>query len=361
MSTTAVAKLNRLESALANATTVKEKKEIRDQAKALAEFLRKRDGRDGYHLKQNDFAALKLRAEYEIGREIPDHFPHCNGKLRSRKGTLKDAGISKNQASRWGQVAGIPKKRFDAFLESGKEDKSFELTTAAALELAKEIKKDKEREEYSEISDATVAATKGKLGNNCDLRPCSMEELLSDVREIDAIVTDPPYPEEFVPLYGKMAELAKLALKPDGLVAVMIGQSFLPRILTDMCQHLKYRWTMAFMTPNGTCNLYTRHVFTGWKPILIFGGEDYFNDVLDTSQAAEKGLHDWQQSEAVMVELLKKLTKPGQLICDPFLGAGTTATAALRTGRRFVGCDIEKECVNKAWNRLNDEFCSSKV
>jgi len=33
-------------------------------------------------------------------------------------------------------------------------------------------------------------------------------------------------------------------------------------------------------------------------------------------------------------------TMPGDLVVDPFLGSGTTAEAALRTGRAFSGCDL---------------------
>lgn len=31
---------------------------------------------------------------------------------------------------------------------------------------------------------------------------------------------------------------------------------------------------------------------------------------------------------------------PGGLVCDPFVGAGTTLVAALELGRRFVGGDL---------------------
>jgi DNA modification methylase len=53
-----------------------------------------------------------------------------------------------------------------------------------------------------------------------------------------------------------------------------------------------------------------------------------------------------------MVDLVRRLTKPGQLVCDPFLGAGTTAVAALKLGRRFVGCDIDAEAVEQARKRV---------
>lgn len=33
-------------------------------------------------------------------------------------------------------------------------------------------------------------------------------------------------------------------------------------------------------------------------------------------------------------------TLPGQLVCDPFSGSGTTAAQAIKTGRAFTGADL---------------------
>lgn len=45
------------------------------------------------------------------------------------------------------------------------------------------------------------------------------------------------------------------------------------------------------------------------------------------------------------VELMERLilasTDPGDLVFDPFMGSGATAVAAARTGRVFVGCDVD--------------------
>jgi hypothetical protein len=44
------------------------------------------------------------------------------------------------------------------------------------------------------------------------------------------------------------------------------------------------------------------------------------------------------------------------LVVDPFLGSGTTAVAAKRLNRRFVGCDEDEHCVNEAKRRLSEEI-----
>ena len=56
------------------------------------------------------------------------------------------------------------------------------------------------------------------------------------------------------------------------------------------------------------------------------------------------------------VELPKRLidlyTYRGDLVLDPFMGAGTTAVAAVRTGRHYVGCDTDSGYVDLARQRV---------
>ena len=47
-------------------------------------------------------------------------------------------------------------------------------------------------------------------------------------------------------------------------------------------------------------------------------------------------------------------SRPGDIVFDPFIGSGTTAVAAKRLGRRFLGCDIKPEYVKIAEERLKN-------
>src|SRR5205814_2114548 len=77
--------------------------------------------------------------------------------------------------------------------------------------------------------------------------------------------------------------------------------------------------------------------------------------------ANDKRFHAWGQSESGMGQLVDRLTLPGQLVCDPFLGGGTTAVACLRLGRRFVGCDINAEALKMARLRAETtELCANQ-
>jgi DNA modification methylase len=45
-------------------------------------------------------------------------------------------------------------------------------------------------------------------------------------------------------------------------------------------------------------------------------------------------------------------SKEGDLVCDPFTGSGTTGVAAKISKRRFVGCELNREHGNYAYERI---------
>lgn len=191
-----------------------------------------------------------------------------------------------------------------------------------------------------------------------DLRHGDFREVLSDLTDVDAVITDPPYPYEFIGLYSDLAEIAARILKPGGICAVMVGQSYLPEIYTRMTA-LTYRWTLAYLTPGGQAvQIWDRNINTFWKPVLLYtnGPTEAAEWIGDVTASAvndnDKNHHHWGQSESGMADLIRRLTKSEQLICDPFLGGGTTAVVSHVLGRRFVGCDIDPACIKSTSKRF---------
>ena len=67
----------------------------------------------------------------------------------------------------------------------------------------------------------------------------------------------------------------------------------------------------------------------------------------------ELGKHPTQKPIALVARCLRASTNPGDMVLDPFCGSGTTGVAALRGGRRFLGCEREKKYAELASNRLS--------
>src|SRR5205823_1738980 len=116
---------------------------------------------------------------------------------------------------------------------------------------------------------------------------------------------------------------------------------------------LPYRWVLS-------CGMRGVHVWPvkmhhDWQPVLLFGGVPprWGSDAIRDLTPRRK-VHHWGKSEMSMMQLIRRLTRPGALVCDPFVGGGTTAVACARTGRRFVGCDIDADAVAMTRKRLHE-------
>jgi hypothetical protein len=59
--------------------------------------------------------------------------------------------------------------------------------------------------------------------------------------------------------------------------------------------------------------------------------------------------------EQLVEPFVRVLTNPGDIVCDPFSGSGTTGAVALRHGRRFLGCDSRQSQVDLSRVRLRTE------
>lgn len=64
--------------------------------------------------------------------------------------------------------------------------------------------------------------------------------------------------------------------------------------------------------------------------------------------------HPTQKPVDLIAELLVRYSNDGELILDPFMGSGSTAVAAKKLNRQFIGCDISAEYVKIARDRVRD-------
>lgn len=69
-----------------------------------------------------------------------------------------------------------------------------------------------------------------------------------------------------------------------------------------------------------------------------------------------QGEHPTEKPVPLMMELVQDFTQPGQVICDPFLGSGTTGVACVRLGRRFIGIEQNERWFDLACRRIEDAY-----
>jgi site-specific DNA-methyltransferase (adenine-specific) len=70
--------------------------------------------------------------------------------------------------------------------------------------------------------------------------------------------------------------------------------------------------------------------------------------------------HPTMKPLPLMMQLVAQFSDPDELVLDPFAGSGTTAVACLRSGRRFIGSEIDPKYHALALERIAAErSCST--
>jgi site-specific DNA-methyltransferase (adenine-specific) len=177
---------------------------------------------------------------------------------------------------------------------------------------------------------------------------------------LDLIVTDPPYDDESVALFSDLASFASKRLKPGRLLVAYAGTLRLPQAISRLAEHLEYVWTAAVVQTGRQSAVRMRMVKSSHRSVLIFSAGPYrprswILDTLASPSVPAKEVHRWEQALGPVQALVESCSLPGELVCDPMLGSGTTGVAAVRTGRRFVGCDLDRAAVATASERITAE------
>ena len=76
--------------------------------------------------------------------------------------------------------------------------------------------------------------------------------------------------------------------------------------------------------------------------------DKYVPDHNDAEASVE---HSAQFPEKLIIPFVLGTSRPGDLILDPFMGAGTTAKVALDNGRKVVGYEINSHFIDTTYVR----------
>jgi DNA modification methylase len=358
---------NRARRELELASSIDEVKQIRDKAEAMRIYAQQAK----YSLEmQNLCAEIKLRAERRLGEMLQE--ANTSGRreanlLRGRTmpprdhmPSLAELGISKSQSSRCQMIADIDSESFEEKIEELKLAGN-ELTTGAMEDFAKYLRREQTRsaEQQSALREGqTAKPDRNFMLLHGDFRKVLTESVIAS-GSVDLILTDPPYAEEYLPLWSDLSRFAARALKPGRLLATYSGNYHLDKVIERLCKHLQYVWTAAVMNGNPPDTVFPRRIMTYWKPVLLFAKGDYrplekrewFKDRIE-GDGRIKSHHAWQQGVGEARHLIEALTHEGNLVVDPFAGSGTTGVACKALKRRFIGCDVDETSVSIALQRI---------
>lgn len=211
--------------------------------------------------------------------------------------------------------------------------------------------------------------------------------ILPALNLVDHVISDPPYEDELHAAVGRIR-------RADGRVMVQNlgfgGVNADRAAIAAECARISQGWCILFTLAEGvrawrdelqavgakydTCLAWVKPDSTprmnGQGPARVFecavtawcasgyrswnagGKRGVYTYLVNNSERT--GQHPTEKPRRLMAELVADFTKPGQSICDPFMGSGTTGVAAVQAGREFIGIEQDTAHFALACRRIED-------
>lgn len=214
---------------------------------------------------------------------------------------------------------------------------------------------------------------------------------------VDMILADPPYGttackwDSIIPL-EPMWEQLKRIIKPNGAIVMTASQPFTSALVMSNLEWFKYSWVWNKNQGTGFLNA-KRQPLRSCEDICVFyqrqatynpqmrDGKAYVGRVSDKNLSSEcygsakshseiveyngrypvncirfsrdaSKVHPTQKPVALMEYLIKTYTNEGDLVLDFTMGSGSTGVAAVNTGRRFIGIELDDGYFKIAQDRI---------
>lgn len=219
---------------------------------------------------------------------------------------------------------------------------------------------------------------------------------------VDAVVTDPPYGVtackwDVVPALPDTWDRLRRLVRPDGAIAMTASQPFTTDLINSNRDGFAFNWVwdkqfggnfvqakrqplrthedIVVFTADGKQPRYFPQMIPRTTPIKKGGNKrseaipmrgkvpqsftktytEKFPDSqihISSRQQGERGQHPTQKPVALSAYLIRTYTENGNNVLDPFMGSGTTGVACVRTGRKFIGIEVDPTYYAIACDRI---------
>lgn len=213
-------------------------------------------------------------------------------------------------------------------------------------------------------------------------------EVLPTLGRFDHIISDPPYEASLHASKNKLRARLRTDGGPDlkgldfesidaireqvvGMAAAQCAGWFIAFCTVEgtwewaraiNASTLKYKRACAWVKPDSTPQLNGQGPAQGYECFVAAwggagqarwnsGGKRGVYTHLVNHQ--RQGEHPTEKPVSLMAEIILDFTKPGETICDPFCGSGSTGVAAIKCGRNFVGIEQDPKWFDLSCRRLS--------
>lgn len=362
--------LSRANIALIEANTIIKAKDLMDKALTVSDWLKRKKASGDIIQKAN---TLALEAQRKMGQMLLEKPPARGaGPGRGKQGipqspclsdipSIADLGLTKRESSEAQMLATIPRQEFDDL----KNGKTTVKNIKKSIRLARS--KSKEKKALSELPKNTEWIVTEK----------------QSVVECSALITDPPYgimdepwePEKLESFTREWLERwnkcgADIILSFWSQRYLFTGRTW----FDESMPNYEFQQLLIWHYPNNK-KPQSRTMFKQtWEPIYFYrrmgsdrkiisrstnmGGElnefDCHVAAVPQSNFNDAGMkqHPAQKPVSVMKWLINATTEPGELVCDPFAGSGTTGIACVQLKRMFHGIETDPAFLKLARERI---------
>jgi len=228
-----------------------------------------------------------------------------------------------------------------------------------------------------------------------ELRCGRWQDVLADVTECDAVITDPPYDAEAHTLQrrvrsgpnrgvtgidGREKKTTPLSFEPLSFELRREAGAFIARVCRRwalvFCQcesaqlwrialePMAYKRTAIWIKPDAMPQCSGDRPGMGYESIVcchakgrsIWNGGGRVGVFRHNKNSGGKHQHQTQKPVPLMTELVQLFSDPDNLIVDPFAGSGTTLLAAAIEGRRCIGAEMDPKTFDIAVKRLSKGY-----
>jgi len=184
-----------------------------------------------------------------------------------------------------------------------------------------------------------------------------LAEMIPD-ESVDLIVTDPPYPREYLHLYRWLGEVGARVLRPGRYLFAYGAAEHLPEQIAALHESgLTYFWTDVLLHNGGFPRVWYKRLVSGYKPVYVLTrgapGRLAWRSTFHVCRR-DKRFHTWGQGEGYPFKVIEMLTDPGNVVLDPFCGGGTVPAVCKMLGRNHVAFEIDPDVAERARRRVRD-------
>ena len=213
--------------------------------------------------------------------------------------------------------------------------------------------------------------------------------ILPTLGKVDHVVSDPPYEDELHAAMGRIrrndgremvqdlgfegvnadrASIVKAVVSASSGWAILFTLAEGVRAWRDELQTCaaKYDTCLAWIKPDSTPRMNGQGAARGFEcAVTAWCGTGYrkWNSggkrgvyTYLTNNRERDGRHPTEKPIGLMSEILADFTSRGNLICDPYMGSGTTGVSCVRLGRKFIGIERDETHFATACERIHKAY-----